>query len=147
MGNCYLELAAAYLKAKQVNGAIDYQSKAFAVFNQIEKFSNSDIITGILVKLAEMQEQGQMFDQALNCLQQARQILEDNYGQVDKRTCKVKRNISLIYLKTSRYDAALDELKQVEVSLSHCELICVLGRSWSYSCTGSGLRTWARRTR
>jgi tetratricopeptide (TPR) repeat protein len=72
-----------------------------------------------------MQEQGQMFDQALGCLQQARQILEDNYGQVDKRTCKVKRNISLIYLKTSRYDSALDELKQVEVSDYSFKAKCV----------------------
>jgi len=33
VGNCYLELAAAYLKAKQVSSAIDYQTKAFDVFN------------------------------------------------------------------------------------------------------------------
>lgn len=66
--------------------------------------------------LAEMQEQAQQFSQALNCLHQAKQILEDNYGQVDKRTCKVKRNISLIYLKTNQYEHALEELKQVEVS-------------------------------
>jgi len=36
---------------------------------------------------------------------------------VDKRTCKVKRNISLLYLKSNKYDEALEELKEVEVSL------------------------------
>ena len=33
---------------------------------------------------------------------------------VDKRTCKVKRNISLLYLKSNKYDEALDQLKEVE---------------------------------
>lgn len=33
---------------------------------------------------------------------------------VDKRTCKVKRNIALLFLKSNRYDEALDELKEVE---------------------------------
>jgi tetratricopeptide (TPR) repeat protein len=33
VGNCYLELAAAYLKAKQINEAIENQTKAFTVFN------------------------------------------------------------------------------------------------------------------
>lgn len=102
-----MELAAAYLKSKQISQAIELQTKAFDVFSQIEKYANSDIITGILVNLAEMQETGEQFSQALNCLHQAKQILQDNYGQVDKRTCKVKRNISLLYLKSNNYDLAL----------------------------------------
>jgi hypothetical protein len=43
---------------------------------------------------------------------------------VDKRTCKVKRNIALLYLKSNRYDEALDELKEVEVSFG-----CVILRN------------------
>lgn len=61
-----------------------------------------------------MHESGDQYDQALNCLMQAKQILEENYGTVDRRTCKVKRNISLLYLKSNKYDLALQELKQVE---------------------------------
>lgn len=85
-----------------------------SVYSEIDKFQNSDVVTGILVNLAEMHESGDQFDQALNCLLQAKQILEDNYGKVDRRTCKVKRNISLLYLKSNKYDLALSELKQVE---------------------------------
>ena len=48
---------------------------------------------------------------------QAKIILEDNYTLVDKRTCKVKRNISLLYLKSNQYQEALQELKEVEVSI------------------------------
>lgn len=47
-------------------------------------------------------------------LKQAEQIYEMNYSMVDKRTCKVKRNVALLYLKSNRYDEALDELKEVE---------------------------------
>ncbi len=47
----------------------------------------------------------------------AEQIYEYNYSVVDKRTCKVKRNIALLYLKANRYDQALEELKEVEVRI------------------------------
>lgn len=33
---------------------------------------------------------------------------------MDKRSCKVKRNIALLYLKKENYSDALDELKEVE---------------------------------
>jgi len=33
---------------------------------------------------------------------------------VDKRTCKVKRNVALLYLKANRYEQALEELREVE---------------------------------
>jgi len=51
--------------------------------------------------MAEMQEQAEDFSEALGSLLQAKLILEANYGEVDKRTCKVKRNISLLFLKSN----------------------------------------------
>jgi len=51
-------------------------------------------------------------------LKQAEQIYEYNYGVVDKKTCKVKRNISLLYLKSNMYEEALEELREVEVILA-----------------------------
>ena len=55
---------------------------------------------------------------AIDCLKQARQIYEDHYTVVDKRTCKVKRNISLIYIRMENYPEALKELNEVLVSES-----------------------------
>lgn len=55
----------------------------------------------MLITLAEMQEQAEGFSDALSSLMQAKLILEENYGEVDRRTCKVKRNISLLYLKSN----------------------------------------------
>ena len=42
--------------------------------------------------------------------------MSEHYGEEDKRTCKVKRNIALLYLKLNEYEKALDELREVEVS-------------------------------
>jgi tetratricopeptide (TPR) repeat protein len=53
-------------------------------------------------------------EEALEVLKLAEQIYEYSYSTVDKRTCKVKRNVALLYLKLNRYDEALDELKEVE---------------------------------
>ena len=65
-----------------------------------------------------MQEKAVKFEDALESLTQAKSILEDNYGVVDKRTTRVKRNISLIRLKLGMIPEALQEMKEVEVSLN-----------------------------
>lgn len=36
-------------------------------------------------------------------------------GGMDKQTCKIKRNISLLMLKANKYQEALDELDSVKV--------------------------------
>ena len=59
------------------------------------------------------------YQEALDCLVNARAILEENYGQEDRRTCKVKRNIALLYLKCNQFEEALNELREVEVSHQH----------------------------
>ena len=61
----------------------------------------------IAITLSEMQEKGNKFEEALESLIQAKAILEDNYGVVDKRTTRVKRNISLIRLKLGMIPEAL----------------------------------------
>jgi len=65
-----------------------------------------------------MQEKVAKFEDALESLMQAKAILEDNYGVMDKRTTRVKRNISLIRLKLGMIPEALQEMKEVEVSVS-----------------------------
>jgi tetratricopeptide (TPR) repeat protein len=64
--------------------------------------------------LSEWLEKSDNIEEALQNLKTAEQIYEYNYSVVDKRTCKVKRNISLLYLKSNKYDEALEELKEVE---------------------------------
>ncbi len=59
-------------------------------------------------------EKAERIEEALAFLKQAEQVYEFTYSVVDKRTCKVKRNVALLYLKANRYDEALDELREVE---------------------------------
>ena len=54
--------------------------------------------------------------EAIMILEQAKQIYEDHYTVVDKRTCKVKRNIALIHIRMENYPDALKELNEVLVS-------------------------------
>lgn len=116
VGNCFLEIAAIHHRKKDFMEAINFQSKALEVFSALEKFSNTEFLAAISITLAEIQEKAEQNEAALESLMQAKQILEDNYSSVDKRTCKVKRNISLLFLKLNKYAEALEELKQVEVS-------------------------------
>lgn len=86
------------------------------VYQALEKFNNTDFFAQISISMSEMLDKTEQYEEALETLVLARNILEENYGQEDKRTCKVKRNIALLYLKSNRYDDALNELREVEVS-------------------------------
>ena len=61
--------------------------------------------------------------EAIDSLLKAKQIFEDHYTVVDKRTCKVKRNISLIYIRMENYSEALKELNEVLVSKLECRAV------------------------
>jgi len=84
------------------------------VYNSLEKFTNTDFSAQISISLSEMLDRTEKYPEALECLISARSILEENYGQEDRRTCKVKRNIALLYLKCNSYEEALNELREVE---------------------------------
>jgi len=83
------------------------------VYQALEKFNNTDFFAQISISMSEMLDKTEQYEEALETLVLARNILEENYGQEDKRT-KVKRNIALLYLKSNRYDDALNELREVE---------------------------------
>ena len=116
VGNCYIEIANVHNRKKDLEEAIQFQQKALQTFNMLEKYSNTEFLAHIAIELYEMQEKAAKFDDALESLMQAKQILEENYGLVDKRTTRVKRNISLIRLKLGMIPEALQEMKEVEVS-------------------------------
>ena len=55
------------------------------------------------ITLSEWLESAERVEEALGALKQAEQIYEYHYSVVDKRTCKVKRNIALLFLKNNRH--------------------------------------------
>ena len=89
---------------------------ALNTFSALEKYSNTEFLAHIAIELCEMQEKAGQFEEALQSLGHAETILEENYGKLDKRTTKVKRNISLIRLKLGMIPEALEQMKEVEVS-------------------------------
>lgn len=66
------------------------------------------------MNLSELQDKANMTAEALNSLRIVEKIYKNNYSEVHAKTCKVKRNISLLCLKSDQNFAALEELRQVE---------------------------------
>ena len=67
-----------------------------------------------MMNLSEFQDKAGQTDAALDSLRIVEKIYKINYTDIHAKTCKVKRNISLLYLKSDQNDAALEELRQVE---------------------------------
>jgi len=66
------------------------------------------------MSLSEFQDKADLFSDALHSLRVVEKIFKNNYTDVHAKTCKVKRNISLLCLKTDMNKEALTELRQVE---------------------------------
>lgn len=63
---------------------------------------------------SELMDKAEKTEDALNNLRLVEKIYKGNYSDVHAKTCKVKRNISLLCLKLDKNDEALAELRQVE---------------------------------
>ena len=113
VADALLELAQAHLKKKDFAKAVEFQGKALSLLQGLEG-TDPDKVAGAAIALSEWLEKAEQVDGALQALKTAEQIYEYNYSVVDKRTCKVKRNVALLYLKANRYDQALEELREVE---------------------------------
>lgn len=87
-------------KAKNLDEAIAYQSKAFETFSQLEKYADTDYLAQIVMNLSELQDKANMTQEALDSLRIVEKIYKSNYSEVHAKTCKVKRNISLLCLKS-----------------------------------------------
>ena len=64
--------------------------------------------------MSTWQEQTELIAESLINLNKAMAIYERSYGLEDVRTCKIKRNVALVYLRGNKFEDALKELKEVE---------------------------------
>lgn len=71
VGQVYLELANAHIKKKDFEEGINFQKKAFEVYQEIEGFSDSDFIANIAITLSEWLEKADKIEEALLSLKQA----------------------------------------------------------------------------
>jgi tetratricopeptide (TPR) repeat protein len=102
------------MKKKDFTEAINYQKKALSVYAELEN-AEPKKIANVAITLSEWSEKAENIPEAIDSLRQAQQIYEYAFGVMDKKTCKIKRNISLLLLKANTYDQALEELIEVEV--------------------------------
>mmetsp|Transcript_2662 Transcript_2662/g.4475 ORF Transcript_2662/g.4475 Transcript_2662/m.4475 type:complete len:202 (+) Transcript_2662:566-1171(+) len=114
LGNTFLEMAKVYNRSKDVEMAIENQAKAVDMFSGLEKYTDTDYLAELVMTLSELQDKANQTEEALNSLRIVEKIYKNNYSEVHAKTCKVKRNISLLCLKSDQNEAALNELRQVE---------------------------------
>jgi len=99
---------------KNLDLAIQYQSKAVESFINLEKYADTDYLAQIVMTLSELQDKKGLLDDALSSLRLVEKIYKSIYTEVHAKTCKVKRNISLLCLKQDQNEEALAELGEVE---------------------------------
>jgi len=76
-----------------------FQHKAYETFAELEKYADTDYLAEIVTDLSEFQDKVRKVEDALISLKKVEQIYKSNYTDIHSKTCKVKRNISLLYLK------------------------------------------------
>ena len=114
LAGIYLQIAKVFAKRREDKQAIQHQEKALDIFEQTAKFHGTDFLAGVATQLSTWQEQAGQIAEALVNLGKALDIYKNSYGMEDIRTCKIKRNVALVYLRGNQFEEALRELREVE---------------------------------
>jgi hypothetical protein len=96
--------------AKETKMAIEYQVKAVNCYQSLDKYTETDFLAELHLTLSDLHDREGRTEEALNSLRIVEAIYKTNYSEIHAKTCKVKRNISLLYLKSDQNEAALREL-------------------------------------
>ena len=75
----FLELADVYSKKKEYNDAVEYQKKAFDIYQELESI-DPKILGSIAIKLSEMYEQAEKLTEAIDALRKVRQECSTKIG-------------------------------------------------------------------
>lgn len=108
----YLDLAKVFFKKNEIQDAISHQIKAIENLKQNDQ-DNEDTAKA-MITASEWYSKLDNNEEAVKWLKEAEKVYEYVYGTIDKKTCKIKRDIALLLLKSNQYDDALNEVIQVE---------------------------------
>lgn len=108
----YLDLAKVYFKKKDYEDAINNQLRAIDNFKQNDH--DPEIVAKAMITASEWYNKNENLEEAIRWLRETEDVYIHLHGSVDKKTCKIKRDIALLLLKGNQYNDALDEVIQVE---------------------------------
>lgn len=108
----YEEMAKIYHKQKDLAKAVDVQKRGLHLLLELDQMP--DKAAELALTLAKWLQEQNNFPEALDALRNAEHLFEFNYGAVDKKTAKVKRNICMLLLKAGEYEEALAECLELE---------------------------------
>lgn len=112
MVQVYLDLAKVYFKKKEYEEAITNQLHAIQNYKQSEQ--DSEFLAKMMITASDWYSKTENLEEAIKWLRETEKVYEYIYGAADKKTCKIKRDIALLLLKSNQYDDALNEVIQVE---------------------------------
>lgn len=118
MIDVYRNLANLYYQANDLDNAVDTLRRKIRLMDELKLKNEELAIDG--EKLALWLKEGGKTKEALEVLKLTEEALEGLYGNVNKRTAKLKRMKSMLMIKAEDYEAALSEcqeLAQIDKSL------------------------------
>jgi tetratricopeptide (TPR) repeat protein len=110
----YLETAKIYAKKEDFEKAVDYQRRALNILVELNIENNPEYIASLYSTLSAYQQRNNDMDGYIDSLDKVKKIYLDLYGDMDKRTIKIKKAVALALLKNNRNDEALRELLETE---------------------------------
>lgn len=108
----YLDLAKVYYKKKDFEEAINHQLRAIENYKQND--NDPELLAKWMITASEWYSKNENLEDAIKWLRETEEVYVYLHGKVDKKTCKIKRDIALLLLKANQYDEALEEVIQVE---------------------------------
>lgn len=110
----YLETAKIYSKKEDYERAIEYQKRAINILVEINIEKNPEYIANLYTTLSTYQQKNNDQEGYIDSLNRVKKIYVELYGELDKRTIKIKKAVALALLKNNRNDEALKELLETE---------------------------------
>lgn len=112
IAHVYHDFAKAFFKKKEFKSAIEYMQRALDIYWQTDY--EAEKRADVCIKCSDWMVKAERMEDALQMLWEAEDIYECTFGLVDKKTCKIKRDVALLLLKANKYDEALEEVIGVE---------------------------------
>jgi len=110
----YLETAKIYSKKEDYEKAVEYQKRAINILVEINIEKNPEYIANLYTALSTYQQRNNDIEGYIDSLDKVKKIYAELYGDMDKRTIKIKKAVALALLKNNRNEEALKELLETE---------------------------------
>jgi len=116
----YLETAKIYAKKEVYDKAVEFQKRALGTLIELNLEKNPEYIANLLNQLSNYQQKCNDTDGYIESLDRVKKIFNEIYGELDKRSLKVKKALALALMKNNQNEDAFRELLETEQLQAKC---------------------------